>query len=698
MDSPFAEILAGLALDLIVKGVYDSEAVARAATEIAAKPGGSAIAAELLRFEAAGREQGGGSTEVLALASSIQSLADRLRPDPVMGDGETRLLYDRSADAEVMAIFLDEARGRVVEVETALLTLEKQPDNRAQLDIAFRAMHNLKGEAAALEVVSLRELAHRAEDLLSAARSVGLLPDRHCAALLRAVDGLRAVVDRLGEDRMNPSATPVQLPRAWFRGLQAVCNPDTEPIMVGSSTSARLMALGTAGTAAPVAEPPPPASNLWTADLPGEVDLRRWLQLQAVLATVRLDSRHQHTVTSENQPASEGEAVRVPVQRLDALLALVDELRRLHPQLAHEKPAQRLRAHGRLRTLLDRLQQESLELRLVPLADTFQRLHRVGRDTARQVDKDIDLQANHGGVELDKNVLDRLASPLMHLVRNAIDHGLESNSAREAAGKPRLGTISITAVQLGNRVEITVADDGAGLDAARILAQARARGLWKEGQPETPELIHPLIFLPGFSTAETISEVSGRGVGLDVVRSVVQDLDGSIRIHTEPHRGTRFTVDVPMTMALQDALVVSCAGRRVVVFQSHVRETLVVREDTVRTVLGSGRLLLWRDQAIPLVDLHGFFDPATSEGRANTALIIAGAGQPFAIGVDEVLGAQRLLVRPLGDVLRNTPGLAGGCLLEDGSLALVIDPIGAVRQTLRRRLMPATAANTTLAS
>jgi len=686
MDSSHTELLAGLALDLVVKGAIDSEAVARTAAEIAAQPGGNAIASELLRLEAAAREHDGGGEAVIGLAAGIQALADRLRPDPTQGEIGSVLLYDRSAGPAVMDIFLDEARGRVVEVETALLALEKHPDDRAQLDIAFRAMHNLKGESAALEVVSLRELAHRAEDLLSAARSVGLLPDRHCAALLRAVDGLRAVVERLAEDNAAPSATPLPLPGAWRRGLDAVRNPEAEPIAVGSSTSTRLPTVNVGQLASDKV----PAASEWLADLPGEADLRRWLQLQAVLSTVTHDDRAGRALAVEHIAAHEGEAVRVPIQRLDALLALVDELRRLHPQLAHEKTGERLRAHGRLRTLLDRLQQESLDLRLVPLADTFQRLHRVGRDTAKQVGKDIDLQANHGGVELDKNVLDRLASPLMHLVRNAIDHGLEANAARDAAGKPHLGLITIDAVQRGNRVEITVADDGAGLDPTRILAKARARGLWKEGQPETAELIHPLIFLPGFSTAEKVSEVSGRGVGLDVVRAVVQEFDGAIRIHTELGKGTRFTVDVPMTMALQDALVVRCAGQRVVIFQNHVRETMLVRDDTVRTVMGSGRLLLWRGQTIPLVDLHGFLDPALPDATATTALVIADVGQPFALGIDEVIGAQRLLVRPLGDTLRDTPGLAGGCLLEDGALALVIDPVGAMRHALRRRLMPKT--------
>jgi two-component system chemotaxis sensor kinase CheA len=501
------------------------------------------------------------------------------------------------------------------------------------------------------------------------------------------------VVELLAADNAAPAAEPPELPRAWRRGLDAVRNPEAEPISIGSTTSTRLPVVG-AGDGKAKAEPSAGGASLWTADLPGEADLRRWLQLQAVLATVRLDDRPRRAAAVESPAASEGEAVRVPVQRLDALLALVDELRRLHPRLAHEKTGERLRAHERLRTLLDRLQQESLDLRLVPLADTFQRLHRVGRDTARQVGKEIELRADHAGVELDKNVLDRLASPLMHLVRNAIDHGLEANAAREAAGKPRSGTITIEAAQRGNRVEITVADDGAGLDAARILAKARSRGLWREGQPETPELIHPLIFLPGFSTAETVSEVSGRGVGLDVVRAVVQELDGAIRIHTERGRGSRFTVDVPMTMALQDALVVSCAGRRVVVFQNHVHETMPLREETVRSVLGAGRLLLWRDQAIPLIDLHGFLDPALPDGSAATALVISGAGQPFALGIDEVIGAQRLLVRPLGDALRDVPGLAGGCLLEDGTLALVVDPAGAMRQALRRRLLPAAAGAT----
>lgn len=665
-----ATIIESLALELMMKGVIDVTLIEHAASLLAKRPAGTVAAQELRRIATL-------EGDALSIVAAIQSLADRLRPSQV-SDTETLLSWDRSVGAAVVEVFLDEARGRISELEQALLTLEQNADERAALDLAFRAMHNLKGESAALEVASLRALAHDCEDLLASARTAAYLPARHAQALLLAVDGLRAVIELLAEDAATPAATPRAMPRSFERALQAVRDPDgvheavveepsdDTPLPKAAITEAALFNLPMPGTA------------------PDLVTLQAWIQLQTVLATVHLGGPA--TVQPGSAPEIDHQdGVRVPLVRLDRVLALIDELRRIHPLLSSSTEAERSRAIGRQSTLLDRLQQESLELRLVPLQDVFQRLQRTARDTARQVGKEVELAADHAGVELEKAVVDSIASPLMHLIRNAIDHGLEATEERVAAGKPAQGVVTVTALTRGNRVEIAVGDDGRGLDSARILAKARARGLWREGLPENDDHIHPLIFLPGFSTAEVVSEISGRGVGLDVVHAAVMGLGGAIRLHSRPGQGCTITLDVPLSMALRDALVIGCGGRRVVIFQGQVQETILVQPDNLRRALGDGLMLRWRDTLLPFIDLQPMFAPRPADQRPQSALIITAMGAPFALGVDEVFGSQRLLVRPLGEAFRTNKAALGGCLLEDGSLALVLDPVGAMRLALARR-------------
>ncbi len=666
-----ATIIESLALELMMKGVIDDTLIEQTAALLAQRPAGG-LAAQELRYIAL--NQG----DVLSVISSIQSLADRMRPSQVAHE-TTHLTWDRSVGAEVVAVFLDEVRGRISELEQALLTLEQRADDRAALDLAFRAMHNLKGESAALELASIRALAHDCEDLLASARTASYLPARHAQALLLAVDALRGVIELMAEDVANPVALPSAMPRSFERALLAVRDPDGVHEAVVDAPQAELtptMVAALADSGASTLPMPGAAPNMST--------LRAWMQLQTVLSTV-----HQGGPSSvQAGPVAEidhQDGVRVPLVRLDHVLALIDELRRIHPLLSSSVESERSRAIGRQSTLLDRLQQESLELRLVPLHEVFQRLQRTTRDTARRVEKEVELVAEHAGVELEKSVVDRIASPLMHLVRNAIDHGLEASEVRVAAGKPAQGTVTVTALTRGNRVEIAVSDDGRGLDSARILAKARARGLWREGLPENDEHIHPLIFLPGFSTTEVVSDISGRGVGLDVVHAAVMSLGGTIRLLSRPGQGCVITLDVPMSMALREALVVGCGGRRLVIFQAQVQETVLVQPENLRRALGEGTMLRWRDTLLPFIDLHPMFAPRPVDQRAQSALIVTAMGAPFALGIDEVFGSRRLLVRPLGEAFRANKAVLGGCLLEDGSLALVLDPVGAMRLSLAAR-------------
>ncbi|WP_242396409.1 chemotaxis protein CheA, partial [Anaeromyxobacter oryzisoli] len=388
---------------------------------------------------------------------------------------------------------------------------------------------------------------------------------------------------------------------------------------------------------------------------------------------------------------SASQAVRVDIRKLDRLMTIVGELvlvkSTLHALAERHKAqggdaalgAELHRADRALERRLAELQAGILEVRMVPLEQVFDKLARMVRKLAREVGKEIELQVTGGDVGLDKLIVEDLSDPLMHLVRNAIDHGVEAPDARARAGKPRAGRVRLAAAQQGSHVQIVVEDDGAGMDEDRIREVAVQRGL------ATPEELRELsrrevmnlIFLPGFSTARQVTSLSGRGVGMDVVKNNVAALSGIIEIQTQRGRGTRFEITLPVTLAIVRALVVEVAGRTYVVPLGSVVEILEVRACEVRT-LSTREVISIRGATVPLVRLGRFF--ALQGGRAPDpffAVVVGLAQQRLGIAVDAVVGQQDVVVKPLGPALRGVRGVAGATDLGNGRTVLVLD-VGAI--------------------
>ena len=388
---------------------------------------------------------------------------------------------------------------------------------------------------------------------------------------------------------------------------------------------------------------------------------------------------------------SVSQAVRVDIRKLDRLMNVVGELVLVKSALL--SVADRLKIEGgdpvltselqrtnrSLERKLDELQAGILEVRMVPLEQIFDKLARMVRKIARELGKEVELEVSGGDVELDKLIVEELSDPLMHLIRNAIDHAIEPPDVRAAAGKPGTGRIRLVAEQKGNHVQILVEDDGAGIDEARVREVALARGL------VAPELVDEmgrrdvlnLVFVPGFSTARQVTAMSGRGVGLDVVKNNIANLSGIIELQTERGRGTRFEITLPVTLAIIRALIVSVAGRTYAVPLNSVLEILEQRGRDVRT-LSTREVISLRGSTVPLVRLGRFFAlPGEGAPDAFFVVVVGLAQERLGIAVDELVGQQDIVVKPLGAQLQGVRGIAGATDLGNRRTVLVLD-VGAI--------------------
>lgn len=373
-------------------------------------------------------------------------------------------------------------------------------------------------------------------------------------------------------------------------------------------------------------------------------------------------------------------AIKVDLAKLDTLVDLMGELVivqsqvRQNPAVLAAADQKLVRDLGQMARITTELQKISMSLRMVPIGATLRRMTRLVRDLAHKTGKLVSLHLEGEDTEIDRNMVEAIYDPLVHLVRNAVDHGLETPEERQAQGKAPEGRLVLRAYHKGGSVILDIEDDGRGLNRAAILAKARERGLVGAGELSPAQIDH-LIFEPGFSTASQVTEVSGRGVGMDVVKQTVERLRGKIDIHSRPGEGTRFSLRLPLTLAIIDGLVVRVASERYILPTVAVRESLRPTREDYFTVEGKGELIRVRQMLLPLVRLHrllGLTGPVPDPWEA-LVLVVEHEGDCRAFLVDEILGKQEVVIKSLGQLLQNRPGLAGGTILGDGRVGLILD-------------------------
>ena len=387
--------------------------------------------------------------------------------------------------------------------------------------------------------------------------------------------------------------------------------------------------------------------------------------------------------------ASEAESsIRVSVDKVDALINLVGELVITQAMIKQVStsidPAHAEKLLAGL-DLLERntrdLQEAVISVRMLPVDAVFRRFPRLVRDLSSRLGKQVRLRTLGEGTELDKGLIEKIADPLVHLVRNSIDHGLELPDVRSAAGKDSTGTLTLAASHQGGHIVIEVADDGRGLDRERILAKARERGLAVPENP-TDSQVWDLIFQPGFSTADAVTDLSGRGVGMDVVRRNIQSLGGEVQIESHAGRGTRTLIRLPLTLAILDGMTVAAAEQTLILPLAYVIEALQPQQADINTVAGDGRVLRVRGEYLPLISLRGVYgyDGDQQEAPAGLVVVVESDGQKLALEVDELIGQQQVVVKNIEHNYRRIDGVSGATILGDGRVALIVDIGGLVRR------------------
>ncbi len=602
---------------------------------------------------------------------------------------------------DITADFIIEAQEILDRLGEQLVSLEQAPQDSDQLNAVFRGYHTLKGGAGFLGVTAMVELCHAAEEALGAARAgQAVLQAHHFDAAQQSLDYLQSMLDAVSSGT-EPGYAPPDLIAQFDVHGRAVAAPAAAaaPAAGGSDliTDDEFEALldQLHGGNAPTAIAPAKKAD---DGLISEDEFEALLdQLHggaapgakpaAVLAPApapapRPVAAPAPVAKPAAKPLAEAEhTVRVDTKRLDAIVNLIGELvlsrNRLKTLRARLRDEELDRAVSTLDIATARLQSAVMRTRMQPVGKVFSRFPKVARDVARSLKKEVDLELIGAETELDRNLVEALADPLVHLVRNAIDHGVEMPDLREAQGKPRMGHVRLSAQQEGDYVSIEVQDDGAGIDPEKLRAKAREKGLIDPeaaARLSSEECLH-LVFLPGFSTKQQVTDISGRGVGMDVVQSRIRELSGQIQIQSELGRGSRFLIRVPLTLAILPTLLVQAGEDVYALPLARVMEVL----HAPRTSLGwfDGRAVLdRRSHTLPLVDLRQWLDVTPAASTLLTIVVLQAGEARFGLVVDQVRGREEVVIKPLPKALRGLRGYAGATLIGDGRMALILDVDG----------------------
>jgi two-component system chemotaxis sensor kinase CheA len=568
------------------------------------------------------------------------------------------LTFDIEADE--LEIFLQDVNEHLQTMEAGILHLEQGADPDT-LNAVFRAAHTLKAVAATVGHQQMAELTHTLETLFGAMREGRLAPTQAVTdELLVTVDALRALRDEVVSRQASGIDVAAILTR--LRALMdSAAGEERDSYATGVITH------------------------------PAVKDSAESAQKSPLVPT-----------SQERE-----ETVRISVERLDTLMNLVGELVTERTRLAQVEDALCVQygkggAIGELSEMathfsrvVDQLQQEVMEARMLPVAHLFNKFPRLVRDLARAADKQVDLVIEGEATELDRSIIEAISDPLIHLLRNAVGHGIESPQARVAAGKPASGALWLTAAHAEGHIVITVKDDGQGIDPAQIRRAAVSRGLLSEeeaAQLDDGEAV-ALIFQPNLSTAGQVTGVSGRGVGLDVVRTNVNRLSGSVMVESEIGHGATFRVTLPLTLAIVQAMLVVLGEDVYAIPLSGVVESMYLSDVHISNVKGNPAIY-WRDQALPLLYLRQFFAhprlaAAPPDGARSAVVVVSWGALRVGLVVDKLVGKQEIVVKSLSPIIGRVPGLSACTILGDGRIALIMDipgVIGAAMQAQRQGL------------
>ena len=623
--------------------------------------------------------------------------------------------------SEFRDIFFEEAEELLAEMERLLLELDVEAPKADDLNAIFRAAHSIKGGAATFGMPEITEVTHVLENLLDRLRKFELaVTSDHVEVFLQSKDVLREMIATRrngGEGDGSAGGPIIATLHALALGQQPTSTPavDEEAARQAAEAVAREALIATSladnsfGLFEPAGSRQPRGGHAARTDRSLGSCSRSRTRTRARRPRPqrrrprRRRSRPRHPPPRSAEAAAmrkepgakdsprsaESSTIRVGVEKVDALINLVGELVITHAMIEQLSSGLESGKHQRLINSISQLarntrelQESVLGIRMLPMDVVFSRFPRMVRDLAAKLGKKVELITVGAATELDKSLTERLVDPLTHLVRNSLDHGFEMPDARRAAGKNEVGKLTLSAAHQGGSIVIEVSDDGAGLNRDRILAKARQQGLAVHDSMSDEE-VWPLIFAPGFSTAEVVTDVSGRGVGMDVVKQNITAMGGVVEIRSARGFGSSIRISLPLTLAILDGMSVKVGNEVYVVGLSSVIESVQPAAGSVKRVLGQGDVLKVREEYLPILPLHQTFgvDARHKDPTDAIIVILESEGRKVGLMVDELVGQQQVVVKSLETNYRRITGISGATILGDGSVALILDVPSLVRRT-----------------
>ncbi|MES2752703.1 MAG: hybrid sensor histidine kinase/response regulator [Pseudomonadota bacterium] len=595
---------------------------------------------------------------------------------------------------DLLREFLTETNESLDTVDNQLVRFEQDPNNAKILDNIFRLVHTIKGTCGFLGLPRLEALAHAAETLMGKFRDGMPVTGDAVTLILTTIDRIKEILSQLEATQAEPDGADRDLIDALERmvelGMSAAAAPSVSIGTMIPQTLERELRPGEVSldelerafreTEADIA---PPVATL--ASSPSLAPVEAAPLKKPVAKLVAKKSVIENEVAEGDKVSNQ--SIRVNVDTLEHLMTMVSELVLTRNQLLEisrrnddsefKVPLQRLS------NVTAELQEGVMKTRMQPIGNAWQKLPRIVRDLSSELGKQIELEMHGADTELDRQVLDLIKDPLTHMVRNSADHGLESTADRVAAGKPEQGTIRVSAYHEGGHIIICIADNGRGLNTERIKAKAVSNGIVSEADLEkmTEAQIHKFIFAPGFSTAAAVTSVSGRGVGMDVVRTNIDQIGGTIDVKSVPGEGSSFTIKIPLTLAIVSALIVEAAGDRFAIPQLAVVELVRARANSEHRIerIKDTPVLRLRNKLLPLMHLKKLLkiDDGASSDPENGFIVVTQVGsQTFGIVVDGVFHTEEIVVKPMSTKLRHIGMFSGNTILGDGAVIMIIDPNG----------------------
>jgi len=572
-------------------------------------------------------------------------------------------------DDDLFMDFINEANEYVVTLESLMLDLEQSPNDLSLINEIFRPFHTLKGVSGFMGLNKINHISHEAENILDKARNgkLAIIPETS-ALIFKTIDLIKRIlthlsvankVEQASEQEVESIVGLLQMAAAGKAvSLEEGVIPQAIPSIAQPqvSTPETSTSKPVVSSSAPPPSPPKPVAATPKADQTGEGGADR--------------------TTKQAE-----ENVRVKTEKLDFLIDMVGELVISYNLFDQDKNILNIFEHeflkkkSQLHRVISDLQKASMALRMIPISATFTKMKRVIRDYTAQHKKTIDLVLVGEETEIDRNMVDSLYEPLMHMIRNSCDHGIESAEERSEFGKSPKGTITLSAYHKGNNIVIEVKDDGKGLDKEKILKKAIDKGLVKENVQLTENEIFKLVLLPGFSTMEVVSTVSGRGVGMDVVVQAINMLGGNVEIISEFHKGTIFRIALPLTLAIIEGMLVKVSGELYIIPIANIRRFLKPDATILNSIMNKAETVMVEGNLIPIVRLNRKFKfvPQYEDLKDCTLIIIETNEKTFSIAVDELLTIQSVVVKTLGEKFKDVDGIAGATIMGDGKVGLILD-------------------------